>query len=287
MCKTSVAIISIATNAINTGARASFRLNPAPPIRRRWRMPSLGLLASGSLGWALAQPAPAPTAPSEPLIQPPASLTSFGAPGASTLPPAWQFAGLPNKPHTHFEVVTLEGEPVLQISTDNAYGAIAHAWHSPTPAQLEWRWRVDQPLLHTDIATRAGDDAALKVCIMFDQPRTDIPLLQRAGLALARAASGQDIPNATLCYVWDSHYPAGTSGANPYSARIRYIVLDGLGAPLAHWSTQRRRVADDFQQLFGKETPVTPPVVAVAVGADSDNTHDHSRAYLSQLHWLP
>jgi hypothetical protein len=247
----------------------------------------LSLLSASAVGLALAQPA-SPPRPAETAAQhTPAPLLPFGVAGSNTLASNWQFTGLLSKPHTRFQVVTLEGEPVLQVSADNAYGAIAHTWHSPTPAQLEWRWRVDQPLLHTDIATKAGDDAALKVCVMFDQPRSDIPLLQRAGLALARAASGQDIPNATLCYVWDSHYPAGTSGANPYSARVRYIVLDGLDAPLAHWSTQRRRVADDFQQLFGKETPVTPAVVAVAVGADSDNTHEHSLAYLSHLHWLP
>lgn len=31
----------------------------------------------------------------------------------------------------------------------------------------------------------------------------------------------------------------------------------------------------------------TPPVIAVAVGADSDNTQGQSLAYLSQLRWLP
>lgn len=274
----------IARQSINTRARALFSLNPHPKPRSRWRTRSLGTLAACSLGLAQAV---VPLTAGEAATPASTGLAPFGVVGAPALATIWQFTGLLAKPHTRFDMVTLEGEPALQVSTDNSYGAIAHPWHGPTPAQLEWRWRVDQPLLHTDITTKAGDDAALKVCVMFDQPRADIPLLQRAGLALARAASGQEIPNATLCYVWDSHYPAGTSGTNPFSARVRYIVLDGRDAPLAHWSTQRRRVADDFQLLFGKETPITPPVVAVAVGADSDNTHDQSRAYLSQLHWLP
>lgn len=174
---------------------------------------ALGMLSASAISLALAQPAspPWPTETTAPQIPPP--LLPFGVAGNATLASNWQFTGLLSKPHTRFEVVTQEGEAVLKISSDNAYGAIAHAWHSSTPAQLEWRWRVDQPLLHTDIATKAGDDAALKVCVMFDQPRTDIPLLQRAGLALARSVSGQEIPNATLCYVWDSHYAAGTSDA--------------------------------------------------------------------------
>lgn len=50
-----------------------------------------------------------------------------------------------------------------------------------------------------------------------------------------------------MCYVWDSRYPVGTAGANPYTARV----------------------------------------MAVAVMADSDNTKGSSVAYLDQLHWLP
>lgn len=280
MSPTQITSLLIAQSSINTRARALFSLRPQTKPRCHWRARSLGTLAACSLGLAQAVvPLTAGEAPT--------GLAPFGVVGAPALTPIWHFTGLLAKPHTRFDMVTLDGEPTLQVSTDNSYGAIAHPWNGPPPTQLEWRWRVDQPLLRTDIRTKAGDDAALKVCVMFDQPRADIPLLQRAGLALARAASGQEIPNATLCYVWDSHYPAGTSGTNPFSARVRYIVLDGRDAPLAHWRTQRRRVADDFQLLFGQETPITPPVVAVAVGADSDNTHDQSRAYLSQLHWLP
>jgi hypothetical protein len=104
-------------------------------------------------------------------------------------------------------------------------------------------------------------------------------------LALARAAMGQDIPSATLCYLWDSRYPAGTRGANPYSARLRYIVLTGSKTQPGQWQPQRRRIADDFATLFGTESATLHPVVAVAVGADSDNTQTTSVAYVTQLHW--
>ncbi len=229
-------------------------------------------------------------APAAVSVAPAASLAPFGMRGSTALNPAWHLLGLPGnmtKPLTRFDWVTLAGEPALQVTTDKSYGLLAHAWQGPVPGQLEWHWRVDRPLVDTDIATKAGDDAALKVCVLFDQPVSDIPLLQRANLALARAATHQDLPKATLCYVWDSLYPPGTSGSNPYSDRVRYIVLDGPGAPTGQWVTQRRRVTEDFQRLFGMESPVTPPVIAVVVGADSDNTQGHSVAYVNQLHWLP
>ena len=221
---------------------------------------------------------------------PPQQLAPFFAPGSRVLHPAWQLTGLPGNqaaPRSRFEWTRLEGDSVLQISTDKSYGVLTHAWQGRAPGPLAWRWRVDQPLPNANLATKAGDDAALKVCVMFDQPSAEIPMLQRASLALARAATGQDLPAATLCYIWDAKTPAGTRGANPYSARVRYIVLDGQTATPGQWTSQRRDVSDDFQSLFGKESPNTPPMIAIAVGADSDNTQGQSLAYLSQLRWLP
>jgi len=216
------------------------------------------------------------------------NLAPFEASTPASLNPAWRISGLPgNKfPLAQFELTTAPGEPALQLSTQRSYGVLTHTWRGKAPAELAWRWQLAQGLPLADITTKAGDDAALKVCVMFDQPLADIPFLQRAALSLARTATGQDLPSATLCYLWDSRFPAGTRGANPYSARVRYIVLNGMESPTGQWVNQRRRIADDFASLFGTESAVLPPVVAVAVGADSDNTGGTSSAYLARLRWL-
>jgi hypothetical protein len=221
---------------------------------------------------------------------PATQLSAFEGEGPQTLNPAWRLSVLPADKGiapSRFERVVLDGVAALKVSTDASYGVLSHAWQGATPATLSWRWRVDQPLANADLSTKTGDDAALKVCVMFDQPTADIPFFQRTGLSLARSVTGQDLPSATLCYVWDPRDAEGTAGSNPYTARVRYIVLGGPGAALGQWTTQKRRVADDFQRLFGKESPRTPPVTAVAIGADSDNTRGHSLAYISQLRWLP
>lgn len=181
----------------------------------------------------------------------------------------------------------LNGEAVLALHTKASYGVLAHPWQGAAPEFLSWRWLLTQPLTGTDIHTKAGDDAALKVCVMFDQPLADIPFFQRASLALASTATGQNLPSATLCYLWDSHYPAGTHGHNPYTARLRFIVLNGSESATGQWVSQRRRIADDFALLFGQESKAMPPIKAVAVAADSDNTKGSSLGYLSQLHWSP
>ena len=181
----------------------------------------------------------------------------------------------------------LDGDAVLALYTQASYGVLTHLWQGPAPEFLSWRWMLAQPLVGTDILTKAGDDGALKVCVMFDQPLADIPFFQRAALALARTATGKNLPSATLCYVWDNHYPAGTNGPNPYTARLRFMVLNGSESATGQWVSQRRRVADDFATLFGQESKAMPPIIAIAVGADSDNTKGNSLAYLAHLDWSP
>lgn len=215
--------------------------------------------------------------------------TAGSTAGSATLHPAWRLSGLPDNkaPRSVFEAANLNGESVLALRTQASYGVLTHAWQGAAPASLSWRWRLEQPLAVADIKTKAGDDAALKVCVMLDQPLTDIPFLQRSALALARSVSGQNLPSATLCYLWDSRYPAGTRGPNPYSARVRYLVLNGSESATGQWASQRRNIAADFALLFGEETLALPPVTAVVVGADSDNTQGSSLGYVAQLRWLP
>ena len=220
---------------------------------------------------------------------PRAVLAPFAASDGATLHPSWQLSGLPDNkaPRSAFEAITLNGEAVLALRTQASYGVLTHAWQGAAPEFLSWRWRLEQPLSQADIKTKTGDDAALKVCVMLDQPLADIPFLQRSVLALARSVSGQNLPSATLCYLWDSRYPAGTRGPNPYSARVRYIVLNGSESATVQWVSQRRNIAEDFALLFGQESHALPPVTAVAVGADSDNTGGNSLGYVAELRWLP
>ena len=216
-----------------------------------------------------------------------AQLATFGEAGARRVNPAWESEGLPadKAPRTQFDWVQLGQDWALRLRTDGSYGLLRHAWQDAHPALLTWRWRLDAPLDKADINTREGDDAALKICVMFDQPLADIPVFQRVALTLARQVSGKDLPSATLCYLWDSRYPSGQVGSNPYSARVRYMVINGAASPLGQWRSHSRNLAADFAQLFGKESQLTPNVSAVVIGADSDNTRGRSLAYVQSLQW--
>lgn len=220
------------------------------------------------------------------------------SPAEGAAPTAWRFVGLPASknpvPASRFEWAKVQGEGALKVSTQSSYGTWVHDLPRIAPTRLQWRWRLDQPLTGgqnaPDVWRKAGDDAALKVCVLFDHPLERVPLLERTVLRLARRLSGEDLPAATVCYVWASAQAAGLQGANPYSRRVRFITLQGLGSPLGTWQNETRQVADDFAQLFADELPQgagVPPVRAVLLGADSDNTGAHSVGWVQSIQWLP
>ncbi len=203
--------------------------------------------------------------------------------GAGEAPPApWQFRGLPEQkpPKTRFAAVDLDGTRVLRVAADKAYGTLVHPLQGAAAGTLSWRWRVDEPVAGADLRTKPGDDAALKVCASFDMPLARVPFLERQLLRLASSRVGQPLPTATLCYVWDAGLPAGTLLRNAHTARVRFITAQGA---LGTWRSERRDLAADFRRAFGDESDTVPPLTAVLIGADADNTGGRSIAHLDDL----
>lgn len=251
---------------------------PSACVHRRF------LLAVGFAGWSVSVAVHAQVL---------APLVPAEGPASSS----WRFVGFPKAkadiPATRFELAEVQAERALKVSTQSSYGSLVHDQAPIAAGRLQWRWRLDQALTGSkvapDILTKAGDDAALKVCVMFEHPLQRVPFVERSLLRIARRISGEDLPAATLCYVWDSVYPAGLQSANPYTKRVRFITLQGKGAPLGQWQNESRDVAADFAQLFADESPAgssAPQARAVLIGADSDNTGSQSVGWVKALDWV-
>lgn len=216
---------------------------------------------------------------------------------------AWRFVGFPSQhkplPPTLFEAGMVGGTPAVKVSTDSSYGTLVRDGLTLNGGRLQWRWRLDQPLSGgqhpPDLRSKDGDDAALKVCVMFEHALAQVPFLERTTLRLARAISGEALPAATVCYVWDTAGSTPAEGANPYTRRVRYIVLQGQATPQGQWFNESRDIAQDFIHLFhdelpqGKATPAAqaPRVHTVLIGADSDNTGSRSQGWVASLSWHP
>ncbi|MDO9283618.1 MAG: DUF3047 domain-containing protein [Aquabacterium sp.] len=203
-----------------------------------------------------------------------------------TPPPPWQFAGLPQQslPRTQYRIAPVDAGRALRIEANGSYGNLVHALPADSSGRrLAWRWRVDEPNALADLRHKPGDDSAAKVCLLFDLPLSAVPFIERQLLRLARSRAAEALPAASVCYVWDARLAAGTVLDNAYSRRVRYLVLRGPDAPLRRWATEQRDVVADFLRLFGDETTVVPPLLAVAVAGDADNTRGRSLAWVDAL----
>ena len=227
--------------------------------------------------------------------QPPTKVLAF-APfslASGDQPPApWRVVGVPGGkiPLTTYAIAEMEGRKVLRVEANKSYGNLVHSLPAGVPDagwRLRWRWRLDEPLRSADLRRREGDDSPLKVCALFDMPLDKLGLIERNLLRLARAASGEKLPSATLCYVWDATLATGTLLPNAYTPRVRLIVVNSGEQRLGQWVSHTRDLAADFQRAFGEESDTLPPLQAVLVGGDSDNTGGHSLGWVGDITLSP
>lgn len=212
-----------------------------------------------------------------------------GPPQSPVMGADWRIAGLPRQtlPLTRFSAETVDGRPAVRIDADASYGNLV--FDTPglaTPVRLRWAWRVERPNTTADLRRKAGDDAAAKVCLSFDLPLDRLPFDERMLMQIARGSSGIKLPAATLCWAWGATEPAGSLVDNPYSRRVRTLVLRQAANAQATWFDEDRDVAADFRRAFGDEWPADrplPPLLAVLVGGDADNTRAHSVAHVTGL----
>lgn len=218
-----------------------------------------------------------------------AEATTLASPIAGDAEPAppWRVTLLPRqkRPVTRFDVVTLDGARVLRLRADRSYGTLVQAFDPARSAasHLRWAWRVDEAPA-ADLRTREGDDVAIKVCALYDWPRSRLSIGERAKLATASALTGETLPTATVCYVWDAGLRRETLLANAYTARVRMIAAGG--GELGRWHDVDRDLGADFRRAFAdewREGDALPPLLAIVVGADTDNTLGKGLAYLRAI----
>lgn len=220
------------------------------------------------------------------LVQP---LAPFSAAKPGTVLPApWRPLTLPKVPPPEFAIVADGDVTVLRVRAAASAGTVAHALEA-SPADrplLSWRWKVDRVVERANLAEKSGDDFAARVYVFFDVPVSALPVGARVKVMLGRAIWGDHLPTAALCYVWDNRHPVGTAVWNPYTDRVRTIVLQS-GSP-GEWRAERRDLEADFRAAFGAQwSGPTPRVTGIAVGSDTDQTRESVTAWFGDLSLHP
>jgi len=214
------------------------------------------------------------------------------------LGPGWRQVNLPQQkpPVTLYSVEPLAAGPLtpagattqLKVDVRGSYGnLVLDLPRVGAPATLSWAWRLQQANPAIDLGRKEGDDLPLKVCLSFDLALDQVPFIERQLLRLARSRSAEALPAATLCWVWAGAEAKGALIDNPYTRRVRYIVLRQQTEAGEQWFNETRDVEADFKRAFGDESATMPPVTALIVAGDGDNTQARSLAWLTALRWGP
>jgi hypothetical protein len=173
----------------------------------------------------------------------------------------------------------------VKIEADVSYGNIVHPLKEyAAPAQLSWQWRIEKPLEDADLREarrRRHGGQGLRLRSTCRSTTCRSPTASCCASPAARRASR--CRPATVCYVWDPKLPAGTTLDNAFTRRMRYIVLEVGNDRLDKWVAKSATSAPISCKLFRDESTTVPPIVGIAVGADSDNTKSHSVAYVSGI----
>ena len=209
---------------------------------------------------------------------------SAAAPGGA-LPQGWSPVLLPYGRPAEFKLVRDDGRTVLQVHSDNAFGAVAHTLdveplRSPI---LSWRWKVDRVVQGAQMQVKGREDFAARVYVSFDYPLEKLSAGTRTKLRLARAFFGF-VPAAAICYVWDNSHPPGTAVWSPHYDQVRVIVLESGNGRAGQWVEEKRDVEADFRAAFGAtwQGP-TPKIAAVVAGNDTDQTDEAVTAWFGDF----
>ncbi|AKC72664.2 DUF3047 domain-containing protein [Pandoraea oxalativorans] len=207
---------------------------------------------------------------------------SKASPG-SALPTGWQ--NLPvvsGKKLTAYTVVADGKRNVIEAnSVDSASALVAKGDGidlNVTPV-VAWRWKVDKAIPGADNLASDKEDAPARLVFFFDGDKSSLSFGDRAAMTLAKAG-GEDLPYATLMYIWSNDAPVGGVIQNPHTDRVQMMVVAGGDASLGKWQTFSRNVAADYERVY-KEKP--GKLLGYGIFTDSDNTHATARAWYGDV----
>lgn len=188
----------------------------------------------------------------------------------------------PAKPRTHYRIVQLEGGSALEARAQQSASGLYRPMRIDLARHpmLEWRWKVEGLVPGADNRIAQKEDAPARLILAFNGDPAKLDFLERGKMRLAKALSGQDLPYATLMYVWSSQHPPETVIHNPHLSRIRMIVVDSGDADVGAWREHRRDVLADYRRAFEEEPA---EVLAVGLMTDTDNTRERARAWYGDI----
>jgi hypothetical protein len=201
-------------------------------------------------------------------------------------PQSWQHKTFPGKAASRFRYARLDGRDTISARADASASMLRQKVRIEPEAlaRVRFSWKVPGLIPLADMAVRDTDDAPVRIVLAFEGDRSRFSPRDAALSELARALTGEEMPYATLMYVWCNKREPGSVIVNPRTDRIRKLVVESGARRLNQWLDYERDIRADFERAFGE-----PPGALVGIGimTDSDNTHSSTQAWYGPLRFVP
>ncbi len=214
-------------------------------------------------------------------------------PGAQESPPAqgtrlspWQHQTFPGKRRNQYAYVWRDGRPAMGVSSESGISAMRLTMHHAPSSlgHIRFSWKVDRLIDEADLQQASKEDSPVRLVLVFDGDRSRFSARDAMLSELSRAVTGEDLPYATLMYVWSNQLPTGTVVNNRRTDRIRKFVIQSGPGGVNRWLDYERDIRADYERVFGE-----PPgaLRAVAVMTDTDNTRSTVKAWYGPVQLVP
>lgn len=213
-------------------------------------------------------------------------LSAWAAPSGRPHGSSWQHSKLPGKTASHFEYARDEGRHTLAVKAESSASMVRRKLSIP-PDQLgsvRFSWKVPELIAQADMALRDADDSPVRIVLAFEGNRTRFSMRDAMLSELSLALTGEEMPYATLMYVWSNRRAPGTVVNSPRTDRIRTLVVESGPRRLNRWLDYERNIRADYELAFG-EAPGA--LVGIAIMTDSDNTRSTTRAWYGPVLLAP
>lgn len=211
-------------------------------------------------------------------------ISSFSKHSAGeTLPPGWQPWTLSRfKRPTEYRLVDYSGRTVVRARAESSASGLVHRLNLDATRYpyLHWNWKVEQLIAKADNTQKHLEDSPVRLVVSFGGDHDRLPLTDRIFFDNVRLLTGQQLPYATLMYIWENRAPRDSVIDNRHTSRIKMIVAESGRDRLGSWQEVTRNVLEDYRRAFGEEPG---PIIAIGIMTDTDNTGDNAHAWYGDI----
>lgn len=195
----------------------------------------------------------------------------------------WQPFLLPGKKFADFRFEAgRQDRPALSVRADRSVSILRRQFARGVTGvgNIDFSWKIDGLPDGANLSEAGRGDAAVRILLSFDGDRSKWSARNHRLSEMSRLLTGEELPYATLMYVWSNQDALDTVLVNPRTDRIRKVVVESGPAQIGRWREYRRDIRADFVRAFGEE-PGT--LRAVALMTDTDNTRSRLQAWYGPM----